>query len=56
MKYASEMSSAGMLHTHIASCIKTGSGIRTLIRGHTDTQSRQHADLISLLFVTEAKR
>jgi hypothetical protein len=48
MKYAVDMGSGAMLY--IPSFIKTGSGIRKLMVGYTDTQTqRQHGDHISLL-------
>jgi hypothetical protein len=37
MEYAVEMGSSAMIY--IPSFIKTGSGIRKLIRGYTDTQT-----------------
>jgi hypothetical protein len=46
MKYAVKMGSGAMIY--IPSFIKTGSGIKKLIRGDTQAH-RQHDDLISLL-------
>jgi hypothetical protein len=52
MKYATELGLRAMIYSYIPSFIKSGSGVRKLLRGIHIQAHRQQGDLISLpLFI-----